>query len=295
MRSGSGSPGAAAAGVRRRSSAAAMKGPVDSEVAAVMQENFGCAVANRFYQLLDDESDPFDILREAERRQQQRKKRDEAAAARRAGPGGRAGGGGGGGKRESQKERKQLGNPSVAGGPPQPGTPAAPPRRGEARRAGAAAGSGRPGQAALLRREVPAARGRCGRPGARGAARVGAGSGSGLALRLLAAVVRRAGACREQGHSGAEKTPVYRPFFGVVNAYAKVPGEKPVASGALLRVGRRWARCRRGLAELCQPAREASAGTRAFGRVNENFGNSRGRQLGARYSSAAASPVFLLV
>uniref|UniRef100_A0A8B9MB24 Hyaluronan binding protein 4 n=1 Tax=Accipiter nisus TaxID=211598 RepID=A0A8B9MB24_9AVES len=100
-----------------------MKGPVDSEVAAVMQENFGCAVANRFYQLLDDESDPFDILREAERRQQQRKKRDEAAAARRAGPGGRAGGGGGGGggKRESQKERKQLGNPSVAGGPPQPG------------------------------------------------------------------------------------------------------------------------------------------------------------------------------
>ncbi|XP_052633814.1 intracellular hyaluronan-binding protein 4 isoform X4 [Harpia harpyja] len=124
MRSGSGSPGAAAAGARRRSSAAAMKGPVDSAVAAVMQENFGCAVANRFYQLLDDESDPFDILREAERRQQQRKKRDEAATARRAGPGGRAGGGGG--KRESQKERKQLGNPSVAGGPPQPGQKRAP-------------------------------------------------------------------------------------------------------------------------------------------------------------------------
>ncbi|KAM9586718.1 intracellular hyaluronan-binding protein 4 isoform 3-T3 [Morphnus guianensis] len=126
MRSGSGSPGAAAAGARRRSSAAAMKGPVDSAVAAVMQENFGCAVANRFYQLLDDESDPFDILREAERRQQQRKKRDEAATARRVGPGGRAGGGGGGGKRESQKERKQLGNPSVAGGPPQPGQKRAP-------------------------------------------------------------------------------------------------------------------------------------------------------------------------
>ncbi|XP_074875856.1 intracellular hyaluronan-binding protein 4 isoform X4 [Buteo buteo] len=126
MRSGSGSPGAAAAGARRRSSAAAMKGPVDSGVAAVMQENFGCAVANRFYQLLDDESDPFDILREAERRQQQRKKRDEAAAVRRAGPGGRAGGGGGGGKRESQKERKQLGTPSVAGGPPQPGQKRAP-------------------------------------------------------------------------------------------------------------------------------------------------------------------------
>uniref|UniRef100_A0A8C8AQ20 Hyaluronan binding protein 4 n=1 Tax=Otus sunia TaxID=257818 RepID=A0A8C8AQ20_9STRI len=51
-----------------------MKGAVGSRVAAVMQERFGCAVANRFYQLLDDESDPFDILREAERRQQQRKK-----------------------------------------------------------------------------------------------------------------------------------------------------------------------------------------------------------------------------
>uniref|UniRef100_U3JL19 Hyaluronan binding protein 4 n=1 Tax=Ficedula albicollis TaxID=59894 RepID=U3JL19_FICAL len=44
-----------------------MTGPVGSPVAAVMQENFGCSVANRFYQLLDDESDPFDVLREAER------------------------------------------------------------------------------------------------------------------------------------------------------------------------------------------------------------------------------------
>ncbi|PKU40778.1 intracellular hyaluronan-binding protein 4 [Limosa lapponica baueri] len=41
-----------------------MKGTVSSPVAAVMQESFGCAVANRFYQLLDDESDPFDVLRE---------------------------------------------------------------------------------------------------------------------------------------------------------------------------------------------------------------------------------------
>ncbi|XP_059689792.1 intracellular hyaluronan-binding protein 4 [Gavia stellata] len=103
-----------------------MKGTVGSPVAAVMQESFGCAVANRFYQLLDDESDPFDILREAERRQQQRKKRDEAAAARRAGPGGRAGGG----KRESQKERKQPGSPPARGGPPQPGQKRAP-KRGE--------------------------------------------------------------------------------------------------------------------------------------------------------------------
>ncbi|KAM6034030.1 intracellular hyaluronan-binding protein 4 isoform 1-T1 [Chlamydotis macqueenii] len=106
-----------------------MKGTVGSPVAAVMQESFGCAVANRFYQLLDDESDPFDILREAERRQQQRKKRDEAAAAaaaRRAGPSGRAGGG----RRESQKERRQPGSPPAPGGAPQLGQKQVP-KRGE--------------------------------------------------------------------------------------------------------------------------------------------------------------------
>ncbi|KAM6303188.1 intracellular hyaluronan-binding protein 4 [Podargus strigoides] len=102
-----------------------MKGTVGSPVAAVMQESFGCAVANRFYQLLDDESDPFDIVREAESRRQQRKKRDEAAAAAsRAGPGGRAGGA----KRVSQKERRQLGSAPRA--PPQPGQKQAP-KRGE--------------------------------------------------------------------------------------------------------------------------------------------------------------------
>ncbi|NXK64409.1 HABP4 protein, partial [Sylvietta virens] len=106
-----------------------MTGLVGSPVAAVMQENFRCSVANRFYQLLDDESDPFDVLREAERRQQQRKKRDEpAASARRAVPGGRAGGG----KRETQKERKQPESSpaSAPAAPPQPGTRAAP-RKGE--------------------------------------------------------------------------------------------------------------------------------------------------------------------
>ncbi|RMC19073.1 hypothetical protein DUI87_03677 [Hirundo rustica rustica] len=103
-----------------------MTGLVGSPVAAVMQDNFGCSVANRFYQLLDDESDPFDVLREAERRQQQRKKRDEAApAARRAVPGGR----GGGGKRETQKERKQPESspaPAPAAPPPRPGPKRAP-------------------------------------------------------------------------------------------------------------------------------------------------------------------------
>ncbi|NXW50254.1 HABP4 protein, partial [Nyctiprogne leucopyga] len=130
-----------------------MKGTVGGPLAAVMQESFGCAVANRFYQLLDDESDPFDILREAERRQQQRKKRDEATAAgRRAGPGGRAGGG----RRESQKERKQPGSPPALGGPPQPGTPAG--ARG-CGRLGADGPAGRAAQQPLfLRSVVPAAR-----------------------------------------------------------------------------------------------------------------------------------------
>ncbi|NWW13675.1 HABP4 protein, partial [Oreocharis arfaki] len=104
-----------------------MTGLVGSPVAAVMQENFGCSVANRFCQLLDDESDPFDILREAERRQQQRQKRDEAAvAARRAVPGGRAGGG----RRETQKERRQLESSLAPAPPPLPGLKRTP-RRGE--------------------------------------------------------------------------------------------------------------------------------------------------------------------
>ncbi|XP_024907443.1 intracellular hyaluronan-binding protein 4 isoform X5 [Pteropus alecto] len=120
-----------------------MKGALGSPVAAAaagaaMQESFGCVVANRFHQLLDDESDPFDILREAERRRQQqlqRKRRDEAAAAAAAGVGNRGGRspagalghrpGAGGGRRESQKERKGLPasgaqQPDSPGGGPQP-------------------------------------------------------------------------------------------------------------------------------------------------------------------------------
>lgn len=109
---------------------------------AAMQESFGCVVANRFHQLLDDESDPFDILREAEHRRQQqlqRKRRDEAAAAGAGNRGGRspAGASGhrpgaGGGRRESQKERKSLPAPgaqqpdSPGSGPLPPGTHARP-------------------------------------------------------------------------------------------------------------------------------------------------------------------------
>ncbi|XP_059512383.1 intracellular hyaluronan-binding protein 4 isoform X2 [Myotis daubentonii] len=140
-----------------------MKGSLGSPVAAaaVMQESFGCVVANRFHQLLDDESDPFDILREAERRRQQqlqRKRRDEAAAAAAAGAGHRGGRspagasghrpGAASGRRESQKDRKGLPAPgaqqpdSPGGGSQPPGTRAPPgtwtppgqkrtPRRGE--------------------------------------------------------------------------------------------------------------------------------------------------------------------
>nr|XP_020014493.1 intracellular hyaluronan-binding protein 4 isoform X1 [Castor canadensis] len=141
-----------------------MKGVLGSPVAAAaagaaMQESFGCVVANRFHQLLDDESDPFDILREAERRHQQqlqRKRRDEAAAAgagtgagtgtgtgggNRGGrsPAGAAGhrAGAGGGRRESQKERKSLPvpgaqqQPDSPGGGPQPPGQKRTPRRGE--------------------------------------------------------------------------------------------------------------------------------------------------------------------
>ncbi|XP_077004863.1 intracellular hyaluronan-binding protein 4 [Tamandua tetradactyla] len=128
-----------------------MKGALGSPVAAAaagatMQESFGCVVANRFHQLLDDESDPFDILREAERRRQQqlqRKRRDEAAAAGAGNRGGRspAGASGhrpgaGGVRRESQKERKSLPAPGAQqtdspGGGPQPPGQKRTPRRGE--------------------------------------------------------------------------------------------------------------------------------------------------------------------
>ncbi|XP_027265446.1 intracellular hyaluronan-binding protein 4 isoform X7 [Cricetulus griseus] len=131
-----------------------MKGALGSPVAAAgaaMQETFGCVVANRFHQLLDDESDPFDILREAEHRRQQqlqRKRRDEAAAAAAAAAASGAGHRGGrspavvsghrpgaAGRRESQKERKSLAvwsaqQPDSPGGPQPPGQKRTP-RRGE--------------------------------------------------------------------------------------------------------------------------------------------------------------------
>uniref|UniRef100_A0A8C6QVA3 Hyaluronic acid binding protein 4 n=1 Tax=Nannospalax galili TaxID=1026970 RepID=A0A8C6QVA3_NANGA len=111
-----------------------MKGALGSPVAAAgaaMQETFGCVVANRFHHLLDDESDPFDILREAER--------FFSSGALRGGrsPAGASGHrAGAGGRRESQKERKSLATPSAQqpdspGGGPQPPGQKRITRRGE--------------------------------------------------------------------------------------------------------------------------------------------------------------------
>lgn len=62
-----------------------------------LQEGFGCVVTNRFDQLLDDESDPFEILKAAEN-----KKKEGAAAgsARTAAQAAKQP------KKESQKDRK---------------------------------------------------------------------------------------------------------------------------------------------------------------------------------------------
>ena len=66
---------------------------------------YGCAVANRFGELLDDESDPFDLLYQATV-QQERKKKKEALKKPPAPPAKT-------GKKESQRDRKA---PLRAGG-----------------------------------------------------------------------------------------------------------------------------------------------------------------------------------
>ncbi|WP_411024384.1 hypothetical protein, partial [Salmonella sp. s58760] len=38
---------------------------------------YGCAVANRFGRLLDDEADPFDLLYQAQVKNEKRKKKDD--------------------------------------------------------------------------------------------------------------------------------------------------------------------------------------------------------------------------
>ncbi|XP_053323543.1 intracellular hyaluronan-binding protein 4 isoform X2 [Spea bombifrons] len=74
-----------------------MKPTQTSPVSATMAEAFGCAVENRFCQLLDDETDPLDFLQKAAEEKARRKKKDEAVAAKKSGP-----------KKESQKERKAI-------------------------------------------------------------------------------------------------------------------------------------------------------------------------------------------
>lgn len=77
-----------------------------------LQDGFGCVVTNRFDQLLDDESDPFDILKAAENR------RKDAAAAAATKPSAQAARQP---KKESQKERKNP--PSERKEDPQPAAP----------------------------------------------------------------------------------------------------------------------------------------------------------------------------
>ncbi|XP_010870581.1 SERPINE1 mRNA binding protein 1a isoform X1 [Esox lucius] len=64
-----------------------------------MQEGFGCAIANRFDQLFDDESDPFELLKEA---QNKKKEAPVPGAAKTAAQAARLQ------KKESQKDRKVV-------------------------------------------------------------------------------------------------------------------------------------------------------------------------------------------
>ncbi|XP_031689398.1 plasminogen activator inhibitor 1 RNA-binding protein isoform X1 [Oncorhynchus kisutch] len=64
-----------------------------------MQEGFGCAIANRFDQLFDDESDPFELLKEAENK---KKEAPVPGAAKTAAQAAKLQ------KKESQKDRKMV-------------------------------------------------------------------------------------------------------------------------------------------------------------------------------------------
>ncbi|XP_066460170.1 intracellular hyaluronan-binding protein 4 [Eleutherodactylus coqui] len=81
-----------------------------SPVSTTMQEAFGCAVANRFFHLLDDESDPLDFLHQTSAEHGQKKKKD-AAAKKTVNQKSN--------KKESQKERKSVAaaNPTEAPSP----------------------------------------------------------------------------------------------------------------------------------------------------------------------------------
>ncbi|OCT97947.1 hypothetical protein XELAEV_18010175mg [Xenopus laevis] len=77
-----------------------MKQTPSSPVNIAMQDSFGCAVENRFQQLLDDESDPLDFLYQSAVEVTHRKKKEEGAAKKNANQKS--------GKKESQKDRKAV-------------------------------------------------------------------------------------------------------------------------------------------------------------------------------------------
>ncbi|XP_056380937.1 intracellular hyaluronan-binding protein 4 isoform X2 [Hyla sarda] len=74
-----------------------MKPVQGSPVSSTMQEAFGCAVENRFFQLLDDESDPLDYLYQAS--SELGRKKEEAAKK----PGNQKSN-----RKESQKDRRTI-------------------------------------------------------------------------------------------------------------------------------------------------------------------------------------------
>lgn len=62
----------------------------------MLPDAFGCAVANRFGNLLDDDADPFDLLSEAEKVRERKRKDDEEKRAKLKKAG----------QKESQKDRR---------------------------------------------------------------------------------------------------------------------------------------------------------------------------------------------
>ena len=61
----------------------------------MLPDAYGCVVANRFGELLDDEADPFDLLSMAESTEKPKKKKDEVKVKQKKA-----------GQKESQKERR---------------------------------------------------------------------------------------------------------------------------------------------------------------------------------------------
>ncbi|XP_040272914.1 intracellular hyaluronan-binding protein 4 [Bufo bufo] len=92
-----------------------MKPVQGSPVSVTMQEAFGCAVANRFFQLLDDESDPLDFLHQTSTELGHKKKKEETPV--------KKAGTQKSNKKESQKDRKANTNtesPDLKPTPKQP-------------------------------------------------------------------------------------------------------------------------------------------------------------------------------